>query len=71
MTKNIMIEGMKCEHCAKFVTKALQAVDGVESVFVDLAAKKATVNTKKDVSNDALTAAVIDAGFEVVEIKDV
>ena len=71
MTKNIMIEGMKCEHCAKFVTKALQAVDGVESVAVDLAAKKATVNAKTNVSNAALTAAVTEAGFEVTGIKDV
>ena len=31
-----MIEGMKCEHCANFVKKALQAVDGVESAAVDL-----------------------------------
>lgn len=71
MTKNIMIEGMKCEHCAKFVAKALQAVDGVESVAVDLAAKKAEVQTKANVSNDDLTAAVVESGFEVVEIKDV
>lgn len=71
MTKNIMIEGMKCEHCAKFVTKALQAVDGVENVDVDLAAKKAIVNAKGNVSNDALISAVTDAGFEVTGIKDV
>ena len=71
MTKDIMIEGMKCEHCAKFVTKALQAVNGVEDVVVDLATKKATVNTKKNVSNDALVAAVAEAGFEVTGIKDV
>ena len=70
MTKNIMIEGMKCEHCANFVTKALQAVDGVESVAVDLVAKKAEVNAKAGVSNDALKKVVVEAGFEVTEIKD-
>ena len=70
MTKNIMIEGMKCEHCAKFVTQALRAVEGVESVAVDLATKKAEVTAKANVSNDALTAAVTKAGFEVAEIKD-
>ena len=71
MTKDILIEGMKCEHCAKFVTKALQAVEGVENVVVDLTAKKATVNTKGNVSGDALAAAVAEAGFEVTGIKDV
>lgn len=71
MNKSIMIEGMKCEHCANFVKKALQAVDGVESATVDLAAKKADVRTNKDVSDKALSDAVADAGFQVVEIKDV
>lgn len=71
MLKNISIDGMKCEHCAAFVTKALQAVDGVESVSVDLNAKKAEVKTTADVSNDVLTSAVKDAGFEVVAIRDV
>ena len=70
MNKSIMIEGMKCEHCANFVKKALQAVDGVESATVDLAAKKADVRTGKTVSDKALSDAVIDAGFEVVEIKN-
>lgn len=71
MNKSIMIEGMKCEHCANFVKKALQAVDGVESAAVDLTAKKADVHVKKDVSDKALSDAVADAGFQVVEIKDV
>ncbi len=71
MNKSIMIEGMKCEHCANFVKKALLAVDGVESADVDPAAKKADVRVKKDVSDKALSDAVADAGFQVVEIKDV
>lgn len=71
MNKSIMIEGMKCEHCANFVKKALQAVDGVESAAVDLTAKKADVRTNKDVSDKALSDAVADAGFQVVGIKDV
>lgn len=70
MNKMIMIEGMKCEHCANFVKKALLAVDGVESADVDPAAKKADVQVKKDVSDKALSDAVADAGFQVVEIKD-
>lgn len=71
MNKSIMIEGMKCEHCANFVKKALLAVDGVENVAVDLAAKKADVQTNKDVSDKSLSDAITDAGFQTVEIKDV
>ncbi|MBR1777229.1 MAG: heavy metal translocating P-type ATPase [Alphaproteobacteria bacterium] len=70
MTKKIMIEGMKCEHCANFVTKALQAVDGVEAAHVDLAAKEATVQTNAAVSDDVLTQAVAEAGFQAIKIQD-
>ena len=71
MLKNISIDGMKCEHCAAFVTKALQVVEGVESVSIDLKAKKAEVKITADVSNEILTSAVEEAGFEVVDIRDV
>ena len=70
MNKTVMIEGMKCEHCAAFVTKALQAVEGVESVSVDLKTKKAEVKTTGDVPDDVLKNAVAGAGFEVAGIKD-
>lgn len=71
MNKRIMIEGMKCEHCSNFVKKALLAVDGVKNASVDLAGKKADVETDQDVSAETLASAVEEAGFQVIEIKDV
>lgn len=56
--------GMSCGHCKMSVTKALQAVNGVESVEVDLGAALAKVAfdaTKTDVA--ALRAAVEEAGY--------
>ncbi len=65
----IIIEGMHCKHCAAAVTEALKNIKGVSGVEVDLANKKATVFSRNPLDNDALKAAVADAGFEVVEIK--
>ena len=39
MRKTLKIEGMMCQHCVARVTKALQEVEGVESVEVDLKKK--------------------------------
>ncbi len=69
MTKTIHIEGMSCGHCTGSVDKALRALPGVQNVNVDLTAKTATVEADNSVSNDTLSAAVTDLGFEVTGIE--
>ena len=66
MEKTIYIKGMMCAHCQAHVEKALNALPGVTAT-VNLEAGTATV--QGDASNEALTKAVTDAGYEVVEIK--
>ena len=44
----LTVDGMTCAGCAKTVTKALAAVEGVESVVIDLKAKTAIVTPKAD-----------------------
>lgn len=68
MTKTLKIEGMSCAHCAGAVTKALKAVGGVGGVTVDLEGKSAAVEITGAATDEALRAAVEDAGFEVAEI---
>ena len=46
MNKIINITGMGCEGCAAKVKKALEAVPGVKSVNVELAAKRAVVDVE-------------------------
>ena len=65
MKKILTVEGMMCGHCQAHVTKALQAVAGVDAVEVDLAKKQATVTFSREVDDAALKAAVSDAGYEV------
>ena len=66
MEKVISINGMMCQHCVAHVTKALTGVAGVESVNVSLENNNATVTGSAD--DAALTAAVVDAGYEVTGI---
>lgn len=68
MEKIINIEGMSCMNCAHHVEEGLKAVSGVHSVKVDLAAKTASVCAMDNVSDEALKAAVEDAGYEVTAI---
>ena len=46
MQRIINITGMGCEGCASKVKKALEAVPGVRSVNVELAAKRAVVDVE-------------------------
>ena len=69
MKKTLTIEGMMCMHCVKHVTDALNAVEGVEKTDVNLKKKRAVVTLNAEVADDALKAAVKEAGYEVTEIK--
>ena len=68
MTKEMMIEGMSCNHCKMRVENALKGISGVDSVVVDLAAKKATVEMTAAIDEVVLKEAVEDAGYDVVEM---
>lgn len=65
MTRTITIEGMMCSHCTGRVQKALEAVEGVTEVTVNLEQKNAVVQAGDSVTDEALTKAVTDAGYEV------
>ena len=69
MTKVMTIEGMMCGHCTGRVQKALEALEGVGSVTMSLENKTATVELAAEIEDEKLTAAVVDAGYEVKEIK--
>ena len=68
MTKVMKIEGMMCPHCSGRVDKVLNAIEGVSAV-VSLEEKSATITLSADVSDEVLTAAVVDAGYEVISIN--
>lgn len=69
MTRTIKIEGMACGHCTARVEKALQETAGVTAVTVSLEEKQAVVTVEDSVTDETLTKAVTDAGYEVVGIN--
>jgi Cu2+-exporting ATPase len=68
MKRTLKIEGMMCMHCVNHVTKALQGVEGVAEVDVQLKKKTAIVTLSAEVENEALVNAVTEAGYEVKKI---
>ncbi len=69
MKKTLVIEGMMCMHCQRHVTNALQGLEGVQEVVVDLEAKTAVVTLVSDVADDVLANAVTEQGYTVVSVE--
>lgn len=59
----LAITGMHCDHCRHTVTKALESVEGVQSVAVFLAEGEAEVDVAVGTPRDQLAAAVTAAGY--------
>lgn len=70
MTTEVKIKGMMCAHCEAHVKKALEALDGVESAAPDKDAGNAVLTLSKDVSADAVKAAVEDTGYEFLGMTE-
>ncbi len=57
------VPGMSCAHCEHAVSEELSAVEGVETVAVDLDTKLVTVSGGP-LDDAALRAAIEEAGYE-------
>ncbi|MFV9691178.1 MAG: heavy-metal-associated domain-containing protein [Desulfobacteria bacterium] len=62
----IKIKGMSCNHCVMAVTRALNEIEGIENVKVDLAKGEADFDEVKPVDMDLVRKAIRKAGYEVV-----
>ena len=60
----IKIEGMKCQHCVSSVQKALETLDGITGVQVDLEANEASF--EGDVDLQQVKTAIAEKGFSMV-----
>ena len=63
--RSYTVQGMTCAHCVLSVREEVTEVAGVENVDVDLASGTMTV-AGTDVADEAVRAAVAEAGYEVV-----
>jgi copper chaperone len=63
----INVEGMSCEHCINAITKAVKALNGINSVNVSLKEKTVTVEyDNMKVSLDKIKAEIEDQGYDIV-----
>ena len=65
----IGVGGMKCEHCAKHVQEALEKVENVSSVKVDLKKNRATLMTSKEIDLDQVKTALEEEDFEYLGVQ--
>lgn len=59
------VPGMSCGHCRTAITAEVTAIDGVESVDVDLDSKLVRVAGER-LDDATLVAAIDEAGYEAV-----
>ena len=62
---NYTVTGMTCAHCVSSVTEEVQEIPGVENVEVVLATGALTVTSSQSLDDDAVRAAVEEAGYRV------
>ncbi|MFD4193530.1 heavy-metal-associated domain-containing protein [Amycolatopsis thermoflava] len=59
------VTGMTCGHCVASVTEEVGEIPGVTDVAVDLPTGKVTVTSEKELTTDAVRAAVEEAGYQL------
>ena len=69
MKKTLKIEGMMCQRCVAHVTKALQEMEGVASVEVNLKKKTAIVELSAEIADETFISTITEAGYEVKKIS--
>ncbi|MGH9156875.1 MAG: heavy-metal-associated domain-containing protein [Acidimicrobiales bacterium] len=64
-TTTYLVDGMTCAHCVASVTDAIQTLDGVTGVTVDLDTGTVTVVAADQPDDGAVRTAVTEAGYEI------
>ena len=61
----IKIKGMSCNHCVVAVTKALNEIDGIKDVKVDLTKGEAAFDEAAPVDMGVVQEQIKKAGYEI------
>ena len=70
MKKVLNIKGMHCQNCVKRATQALEGLDGVESVRVDLEKEMANVDFSGEINETEIREALKAVDLELVSITE-
>ena len=70
--QNFYIKGMTCATCANHVEKALEKIENVKNVSVNLATESAYVISQKDIPFETIQKAVSNSGYKAIkEIEEI
>ncbi len=61
---SVKIKGMSCQHCVASTTKALEAIDGITNVRVDL--DQGQAHYDGEIDKKVIEEAISKIGFEVI-----
>ena len=64
----IKVDGMMCMHCVNRVTTALNEIEGVSNVSVDLKKKTATFEKDSSVTVEIIKSAIENAGYKLTKV---
>lgn len=68
MKKKILIEGMTCSHCVNNIVMALKEV-GAKDMDVNLDNNVAVAEISEEITDEAITHAIREAGYFVTGIE--
>ena len=70
-TVKATVNGMVCAFCAQGIEKSLSRMDATKAVFVDLKSRIVLVEARdgRTLDEKAISAAIVDAGYDVVKIE--
>ena len=64
-TRTYTVTGMTCGHCVSSVTEEVREIPGLQDVDVVLETGTLTVTSNHDIDDDAVRAAVEQAGYQL------
>ncbi len=66
MATILKVKGMSCQHCVMSVTKALNQLEGIQNVQVDLQEEEVRFDNTKALALNRIEKAIEEAGYEVI-----
>ena len=66
--KNILIEGMVCDHCSGRIQNALNSVEGINAKVIR-SKGKAVVKLGRQITDEELKKIITDLGYQVTDIS--
>lgn len=66
----VNVDGMSCNNCAKHVKNALEEVEGIKEVSVNLDDKNADVSYEGNIDVESIEKAITEAGYEYKGIEN-